>query len=130
MQKLYAQDRKEHLEKVIIPALKRERIVISDRYFFSSFAYGTAHGADLEEIIKLNEDFLYPNITFILKVRSEICIERIEKRGDPKTLFEKREQLSKVWQVYEKLSSRFENIKIIDGEKSIEQVFEQIKSEL
>ena len=130
LQKLYAQDRKEHLEKVIIPALKRERIVISDRYFFSSFAYGTAHGADLEEIIKLNEDFLYPNITFILKVRSEICIERIEKRGDPKTLFEKREQLSKVWQVYEKLSSRFENIKIIDGEKSIEQVFEQIKSEL
>ena len=130
LQKLYAQDRKEHLEKVIVPALKDGKIVISDRYFFSSFAYGTAHGANLDELIKLNENFLYPDLTFLLRVRPEVCIERIEKRADPKTLFEKQERLEKVWQVYEKFSSRFENIKIIDGEQSIKQVFEQIKSKL
>ncbi len=130
LQKLFAQDRLAHLENTITPALKQGKTVISDRYFFSSFAYGTAHGADLDELIKLNENFLYPDLTFLLRVRPEVCIERIEKRADPKTLFEKQERLEKVWQVYEKLSSRFENIKIIDGEKSIEQVFEQIKSEL
>src|SRR4030042_494096 len=88
LQKLYAEDRKEHLNKMIIPALKEGKIVISDRYFFSTFAYGTAHGANLEELIKTNDEFLYPDLIFLLRVRPEICIERIEKRGDPKTLFE------------------------------------------
>ncbi|MDD5047666.1 MAG: dTMP kinase, partial [Methanoregulaceae archaeon] len=40
-QELYAQDRKEHLNKVIIPNLEKGKTVISDRYFFSSFAYGS-----------------------------------------------------------------------------------------
>jgi len=130
LQKLYAEDRKEHLGNVIIPALKQGKIVISDRYFFSSFAYGAAHGADLDELIKLNDDFLYPNVVFLLKVSPEICFERIGKRGDPKTLFEKREQLAKVWKVFEKLPAMFGDVKVIDGEKSIEQVFEEIKKEL
>lgn len=34
LQELFTQDRKEHLEKTIIPALKKGEIVISDRYFF------------------------------------------------------------------------------------------------
>jgi len=118
------------LKKVIIPALKRGKTVISDRYFFSTFAFGSAHGADLEELIKMNDNFLYPDLIFLLKVNSKICIERIERRADPKTLFEKQERLAKVWEAYEKLASRFENIKIIDGEKPIEQVFEEVKSYL
>lgn len=129
-QKLYAQDRKEHLENIIIPALKQGKIVISDRYFFSTFAYGTAHGADLEELIKMNDNFLYPDLTFFLKVMPKVCIERIEKRADPKTLFEKEEKLVKVAEIYEKLASRFENIKVIDGEESIGQVFDQVKTYL
>ncbi len=127
-QKLYAQDRREHLKNVIIPALKKGKIVISDRYFFSTFAYGVAHGADLEELIKMNDNFLYPDITFLLKVDPKVCIERIEKRADPRTLFEKEERLEKVWQIYETFPSRFENIKVIDGEQAIEDVFEKVKS--
>jgi len=127
LQKLYAQDRKEHLENLIIPALKSGKIVISDRYFFSTFAYGTAHGANLERLVKLNDEFLYPDLTFLLKVSSEVCISRIEKRGSSKTLFEKQKQLAKVLEVYERFPVMFENIEVIDGEKSIEEVFEQIK---
>jgi len=127
LQKLYAQDREEHLENIIIPALKQGKIVISDRYFFSTFAYGTAHGANLEELIKLNDNFFYPDLTFLLKVDPKICIERIEKRADPKTLFEKVDQLTKVWDIYKKLPTMFESIEVIDGEKSIEEVFGDIK---
>jgi len=129
-QKLYAKDREEHLNKLIIPALEKGNIVISDRYFFSTFAFGKAHGADQEELIKMNDNFLYPDLTFFLNVDAKVCIERIEKRADPKTLFEKEERLAKVLKNYQNLASRFENVKVIDGEKSKEEVFEQVKSYL
>lgn len=128
LQELFAQDRKEHLENLIIPALKAGKIVISDRYFFSSFAFGSLD-CDLEWLIKLNDDFILPDFTFLLKVSPEVCIERIEKRGEEIKLFEKREKLEKVWQGYEKLLDRF-NIKVIDGERSIEEVFEDIKKDM
>jgi len=127
LQLLFTEDRREHLEKVIIPALKMGQYVISDRYFFSTFAYGTAEGLDLEWLIKINNDFLLPDLTFLLKVRPEICLERIQKRGLVIKLFEKKEKLSRVWQVYEILPQHFQNIYLVDGEKSIEEVFREIK---
>jgi len=127
LQKLYAQDRKEHLEKKVIPALKEGKLVISDRYFFSTFAYGSAHGANLEELIKLNSGFLYPDLIFLFKVSARICLERIEKRGGPKELFEKQEMLEKVSRAYEGLLLRFQNFQTVDAEKSEEEVLEQIK---
>jgi dTMP kinase len=127
LQRLFAEDRKWHLENIVIPSLKQRKIVISDRYCFSSFAYGAAEGIDLDKLIGLNKDFLLPDLTFILKVEPKICIRRIEKRGEPKTLFEKEEQLAKVWKIYEKFPKMFDNVAMIDGEKSIEKVFEKIK---
>lgn len=127
LQKLFAQDRKEHLEKTIIPALKRGEFVVSDRYFFSTFAYGVSDGLDLDWLIKINNDFLLPDIIFILKVRPEVCISRIEKRGTEKTLFEREQKLAKVWETYAVMPSRFKNSIIVDGEKSIPEVFEDIK---
>lgn len=127
LQELFAKDRGEHLRNIVIPSLKEGRAVISDRYFFSSFAYGASEGLDLEWLIRINNDFLLPDLTIILEVRPEVCISRIEGRGSEKTLFEKKEKLAKVWEVYEKLPVRFENVKVIDGEKPIEEVFSQVK---
>lgn len=126
LQELFAQDRKEHLKNLIIPALKKGKIVISDRYFFSSFAYGSID-LDLEWLIKLNKNFLMPDLTFILATRPEICLERIKNRGEEIKLFEKKEKLEKVWQNYQLLSQRFKNIYFVDGEKSIREVFQQVK---
>lgn len=127
LQELMVEDRKEHLEKVIIPALKEGKIVISDRYFFSTFAFGSADGLDLEKLIKMNNQFLYPDIIFLLKVSPLVCIERIKNRGDRVALFEKEEKLSEVWKTYKILPDRLENIFVIDGEKSIEEVFKKVK---
>ncbi len=127
LQKLFAEDRACHLREIIIPNLKDGKIVISDRYFFSSFAFGSADGADLEKIIELNNQFLLPDICFLLKVSPKECIKRIEKRGEPKTLFEEERKLAKVWHFYEIISKRFKCIKIIDGEKPIDDVFNDIK---
>lgn len=127
IQELIVEDRKEHLEKVIVPTLKEGKIVISDRYFFSTFAFGSADSLDLDWLIEINNQFLYPDIIFLLKVNSSICMERIKNRGDRVDLFEKEEKLSEVWKTYKILPDRFENIFVIDGEKSIEKVFEKIK---
>lgn len=127
LQKLFVEDRREHIEKVIIPALKTGKVVISDRYFFSTFAFG-AKDADLEWLIDLNKEYIMPDITFILKVRPEICVERIQKRGAGVQLFEKTEILKRVWAVYEKMPERFNgrNIYILDGEKAIEYISKEV----
>jgi dTMP kinase len=127
LQKLFTQDRKEHLDDLIIPALKDNKIVISDRYFFSTFAFGVSDGLDLEWLINMNNDFLLPDYTFLIRVSSEVCVERINKRGEGIKLFEKIEKLSRVWETYKILPNRFENVYMIDGEKTIEGVFSQVK---
>lgn len=128
LQKLFAQDRKEHLKKVITPALKKGKIVISDRYFFSSLAYGAGSGVNLDWLIKLNDEFLLPDLTFILKVSPKICLQRIKKRNEKRTFFEEEEKLTKVFEVYKTLPNRFKNVYLIDGKKPIEDVFEKVKS--
>ena len=127
LQELFAKDRKEHLKKVIIPALKKGKIVISDRYFFSSFAYGKASGVAFKYLFQINKNFLMPDLTFILKVPPKICLKRIIKREKEITLFEKKEKLDKVWETYKIMPERFENVYIINGEKPKEEVFSQVK---
>jgi len=126
-QKLYAQDRKEHLNNKIIPALKEGKVVISDRYFFSTFAYGTAHGHNLKDLIELNNNFLYPDLTFLLKVKPKVCIERIKKRGSHIDLFEKEEKLKKVWEVYKTFPEKFKNFHLINGERKIEEIAKEVR---
>src|SRR3989338_10636705 len=42
LQALYVQDRKEHLENKVVPALQKGVFVVSSRYAFSTFAYGAS----------------------------------------------------------------------------------------
>ncbi len=129
IQKLFAQDRKEHLDNLIIPALKEGKIVISDRYFFSTFAFG-AVGSDLEWLIGLNKDFLLPDMTFLLLVRPEISIDRIIKRGDGIKLFEKLPTLEKVYENYKNIAKMFEGVCVINGEMTVDEVSEKIKKQI
>ncbi|MEK7542508.1 MAG: dTMP kinase [Patescibacteria group bacterium] len=126
LQRLFAKDRKEHLEKTIIPALQKGIWVVCDRYAFSSFAFGTAAGCNLEDLIELNNEFLLPDITFLLNVSPAVCMERIGKRGEPVTLFEEEQKLQRVWRVYETLPSKFQNMHVVDGEQPIEKVANNI----
>lgn len=126
LQLLFSADRAYHLEKEVVPLLKRGINVISDRYFFSTLAYGNLEIKDLEWLIKINEKFLMPDLTFFLKVSPKICIERIKKDRFEITLFEKEKILKKVWQNYQKLAKIFENVFVIDGEKEIDKVHQKI----
>jgi len=127
LQGLFTKNRAEHLKKEVVPALKKGKIVVCDRYFFSTFAYGAAEGQDLKWLMKINSNFLLPDLTFILKVSPRVCMKRIEGRGRPKSIFEHEKKLKKIWQTYKILPKKFKNVKIINGEKSIKQVFQNVK---
>jgi len=127
LQKLYVQDRREHLENKVIPALKQGKFVISSRYTFSTFAYGHSDGLDVDLLVELNKEFLLPDLTIIVDVSPELCVKRIESRGEPKELFELKEKLTKVNEIYKKIPLMFENAIVVNGKKSIPEVFGEIK---
>jgi len=127
LQKHYIQDRKEHLQNLIIPSLKEGKTVISDRYFFSTFAFGGIN-LDMDWLISLNKEFIFPDIAIFLDVLPEVCIQRINKRGEGFKFFEKLEKLKKVRRNYVILIERFLNFFAVDGELSPDRVFTRIKN--
>ncbi len=126
LQLLFIADRANHLEKEILPALKSGKIVVCDRYFLSTIAYGMLD-LDRDWLINLNSKFLFPHIIFLLDVDPKIAIKRISSSKSEKELFEKEEILKKVRENYLQLAKEFKNVYIIDASKSIEEVFESVK---
>jgi dTMP kinase len=126
-QLLFAADRAHHLKREILPAVESGKIVVSDRYFFSTIAFGSI---DLprEWLEQLNSRFPIPEITFLIKVSPKVCLERIGKAARPGLeFFEEQEKLEKTWQTYESLASDPKNkIRIIDGERPVEVIEKEI----
>jgi len=125
LQLLFAADRADHLEKEILPALNKGFIVISDRYMFSSLAYGASAGLDREWLLKLNEKFRMPDVTIFLDVKPETCIKRISKSRLNFELFEQEEKLRKVREEYISLAEKF-GFNIINGEGSIKATHKKV----
>lgn len=128
LQVLFTKDRKWHLKNVIEPALKKGKIVICDRYFFSTFAFGGID-VDMEKLIKLNEKFLMPDLTFYIDVSPKECMERILKRvkSSKTAFFEKEEKLKEVYKNYKLLARRFP-IYFVEGEREIGLIAKDIKN--
>jgi len=126
LQLLYAADRSHHLEHEIIPNLENGNIIITDRYAFSSIAFGSI-GAEVEWLKEINKNFILPDITFFIKVPPKVCIERIGKRGNTFELFEEEKKLEKTLVTYEALAKDEKNgFIIIDGQKEIEDIEREI----
>ncbi len=117
LQLLFAADRAFHLEKDIIPTLRQGKIVVSDRYFFSTVAYGSLE-VDRKWLLEINDQFMMPDLTFLLKVSPRVCIKRTKERSIGVELFEEEEKLKDVWDTYEYLGKKFPRVFIIDGERT------------
>ena len=81
---LYAADKAEHVEKVVLPALRRGEVVITDRYVDTSLAYqGTGRGLDageLESVLRWSTGDLRPHLTVLLDVDPGDGLGRFEGR--------------------------------------------------
>ncbi len=121
---LFAADRFEHVMTVVEPALKRGRIVISDRYLYSSLAYQGAGGLDLDWIREMNRFAPKPDRGILLDLLPEFSLQRVERR---KTVFEVSDYLRKVRNIYLKLVEEGELVKV-DADKPRKAVQEEIFS--
>ncbi len=90
----FINDRREHVEQLIIPTIKSGGIVILDRYYFSTMAYQGARGIDPQAIRVKNETFApQPDVLIILDLDVDIALQRIGVRDGEANEFEKRESL-------------------------------------
>lgn len=141
-QYLFTADRVMHYEDVIIPSLKSGKIVMSDRCFWSAIVYGILDRVNrkynlkeaeqiliAQSILSMYHQFTIPDYSFYLKISLNTSLERIKKKHkkDQKEIYEKKEKLDQVIKGYNWLSEKFKDeIIIIDGEKSVEKVTEDI----
>ncbi len=94
---LFVLDRRQHVTECILPALEQGRIVLTDRYYFSTAAYQGAGGSDANAIFAANAFAPEPDLVLLLTLPVGEGVARIrDLRGETLNDFEQQEQLEKV----------------------------------
>ena len=128
--------RQQHLETVILPALKNGTHVVSDRFTDATFAYqGGGRGVPLQDIATLEHwvqgDFR-PDLTLLLDVPLEVSMARISQTRE-KDRFEQEEAefFNRVREVYlQRANEQPERYAVIDSSQSLDAVKTQIETAL
>jgi dTMP kinase len=122
------EDRKEHIAKLISPALARGDAVILDRYFYSTIAYqGTAGGSADRIASQMFDIALTPDVVILIDVPPEIGLLRIQHgRKETPNRFEEMESLRKARAVFRSLADKYPNVLLVDGTQNVESVRREI----
>lgn len=137
---IYTADRIIQFENDIIPALKDGYIVLSSRCFWSAIPYGVMDKGESEYkdadasllmmvhgILSMYHQFIAPDHTVYLKISAETACDRLSDMDKTKEIYEKKSKLEKLVKGYDWLAKKFpEEISVVDGERSIERVTEEI----
>jgi dTMP kinase len=121
---LFAADRIEHTQKEVKPALDAGKLVICDRYIYSSLAYQGSAGLSLDWIVTINARALQPDFSVFIDVDPERVLERLQRK---KSVMETLETQKKVRKVYIKFVEKGELIRV-DGDKPKEAVAHELYS--
>jgi dTMP kinase len=84
---LVAADRYDHIDQLIKPNLKEDKVIITDRYVASSLVYQVQDGLSYEFVMALNSEIILPGLYFILQASSTTLETRLQAR-DELTRFE------------------------------------------
>lgn len=118
---LFAADRAQHFQELIIPALRDGTIVIADRLADSSLAYqGYGRGLDKVMITTINKwvmQGISPDLTIYLRIDPVVASKRIQQRGEILTAFEqeKLDFWQRVAQGYDDILSQRNNVITLDA---------------
>jgi len=119
---LFAADRVEHMQTELKPALDQGKLVICDRYLYSSLAYQGSSGLNLDWIKNINTQALQPDFSIFLDVPPERVLKRLHRK---KSVMENIDTQRKVREIYLKFVERGELIRV-DGDKSRETVADEL----
>ncbi len=120
-------DRKDHVEKTILPNLLNNTWVISDRFMDSSIAYqggGRQLNLNMIDSLAIYLDLPQPDLTLLFDLPVEVSLERTKKRGELDR-FEKEEIEfhKRIREAYLELAKDHpDRIKVIDGSQDLEKV--------
>jgi dTMP kinase len=123
---LFAADRLAH-SRVIESRLDGGEDVICDRYIYSSMAYQTLDpSVSADWVIDVNRGCALPDLTILLSVPVEICMQRLSARRGTTAIYETRTLLEKVAENYQKLLPRYQaafgRVITLDGTQSPDDV--------
>ena len=110
--------------------------VIGDRNYLSTFAFQHAQGISYEDIAKGISGFMIPDLTFLIDVPAGVAFDRLHGRdGENRRKFDSNvDFMEKVRSNYLELPEILpgligdKSIVVVDGDRSVEDVFEEIKS--
>tara|TARA_B100000530_G_scaffold313698_1_gene242204 strand:+ start:318 stop:944 length:627 start_codon:yes stop_codon:yes gene_type:complete len=131
---LFTAARRDHLERIILPALKEGKIVICDRFTDSTRMYQGMRGANLRNLVDtLNEKVINfdPDLTIIIDINPEISLKRAKSR---KTVEERFEDFGvdlqmKMRKGFIELAKEFgDRIEVVDGQQSVDKLAQDIGS--
>jgi dTMP kinase len=131
---LFAADRLEHIqhpENGMLNHLNKGKIVITDRYYFSSYAYHSVH-VPMNWVIQSNSlaaSILKPTINFFIDIDPKVAMERIVATRTNIEIYETEENLVAVRNNYLKafeLMANEEKIVFINGNQPQEMVFKEV----
>jgi dTMP kinase len=119
---LFASDRIEHMHNELLPAITEGKLVICDRYIYSSLAYQGSAGLSLDWIKTINARALEPDFALYIDVSPEHVLERLQRK---RSVMETLETQRKVREIYLKYVEKGELI-LVDGDKPKEQVADEL----
>ena len=129
----FAASRREHLKKIILPALSENKIVICDRFLDSSIVYqGMVGGLDEKIIIKVHDNFCYkkyPDLTLLLDVNPKIGLARKNKITLVENRFENfnNEFHNLVQKKFLELARKYDNrYRVINADNNKDFIFNEI----
>lgn len=135
---LFLADRLDHLENELNGLRKKVDegyIVICDRYYFSSYAYHSAH-VPLSWVIEANSicaDILKPTLNIFLDISPKKSLKRIQAGREDFELFENEERLTttrtQYFNAFERLKEQ-ENIAVISADDKIETIADNVMNEV
>lgn len=124
---LAASDRLQHVNKVIEPAMKKGKIVVSDRYFYSCLANLRARGFGRDKwIYEIAKSVVKPDIAFFFDVPVETAVARVRNRPEEKDRYIDMELQYKLRQEYLDICKANGGI-LISTEQIEEVCYDQVK---
>lgn len=131
---LFTAARRDHLERIILPAMKDDKIVICDRFTDSTRMYQGMRGPNLRNLVDmLNEKIIScdPDLTIVIDIDPQISLKRAKSR---ETVEERFEDFGVEMQLnmrngFIELAKEFSNrIEVVNGQQSVDDLAKDICS--